>query len=72
MRIRLINREQKTFEEYFSLKEACEAKKTTLHKLKKKYEVERIYDVGYWSDVSVDYLKAICVNRYGYRTYRIQ
>ena len=72
MRIRLINSFNKTFEEYFSLKEACVAKKMSLSKLKKNYHIERVYEVGYWEGVPTEYLKAVCVNRYGYKTYRIQ
>lgn len=50
--------------EFFTMKEASTAYGKSIYHIKKKYKIERIYEVGYWNDVDKEYLKAVAVKRY--------
>ena len=53
--------------EFFSMTDAAKYYGLSVTTLKKRFNVERIYEEGYWSNVDVDYLKSIAVNRYGHK-----
>ena len=67
MRVRIISKEGRKLGEFFSLSEASTKLEISYHRLKKHYTIERIYEEGHWDSVDKDFLKAVCIRRYGYK-----
>lgn len=53
------------YNEFYSMRAACEAYKMTKGRLAKTYKVERVWPEGHWVNVDVEYLKSIAVKRFG-------
>ena len=53
------------YNEFYSMRAACEAYGITKAKLLKQYKVERVWEEGHWANVDKEYLKAVACKRFG-------